>query len=359
MAIQLRIVRNTTDKTHVYKLRHRVFIEEEQRFHISADHICDRFDSFDETTNILALSDGEPVAGIRVIVDGPAGLPSQQAYDFEPLRRTLSGGCACVGWICICKPFRRNPGLVVSLIQMCFRQMRKHQARHVLSVLHPPAMPLMKRLVGARPLSPEFMDPNLQVGIIPVHVDLENLPSGSRERFIDPQEHFFEDSSERRLYHKGEVVFARGDAGTEVFQVMRGVVRVEEDGGSGNGMKNSSLMKGPGQIFGEVSALDGRGRTATIVAHSQDVDVMVWDNAVVMDQLRASPERMHSLYLSLADRLRRILDGRSEQSSTALAARLLVGASGQRRRHGRRTSQHQSFCANAIVPRRCHAGQHR
>jgi CRP-like cAMP-binding protein len=201
--------------------------------------------------------------------------------------------------------------------------------------------------------------PILKVGIIPVHVDLENLPSGSRERFIDPQEHFFEDSSERRLYHKGEVVFARGDAGTEVFQVMRGVVRVEEDGGSGNGMKNSSLMKGPGQIFGEVSALDGRGRTATIVAHSQDVDVMVWDNAVVMDQLRASPERMHSLYLSLADRLRRILDGRSEQSSTALAARLLVGASGQRRRHGRRTFQHQSFCANAIVPRRCHAGQHR
>ncbi|MFZ1985920.1 MAG: cyclic nucleotide-binding domain-containing protein [Desulfatitalea sp.] len=328
MAIQLKMVRTTADKANVYQLRHRVFIEEEQRFDIFTDHIFDRFDSFEETTNMLAFSDNAPVAGIRVILDGPAGFPVLQAFDFEPLRRTLTGGCASVGWFCISKPFRRNPGLVVSLIQMCFRQMRKHQARHVLAVVYPPAMAFMKRLLGAQALGPEIEDPHLKVGIIPVHVDLENLPTGSRERFVDPPEHLFEDSVDRRLYRKNEVIIARGEMGTEVFQVLRGVVRVEGNGSSVAATGNTPLLMGPGQIFGELAALDGRERTSTIMAHSEDVDVMVWDNNAIMDQLRVSPERMLSLYKLMADRMRRTLDGGTANPSTALAARLLVGASG-------------------------------
>jgi CRP-like cAMP-binding protein len=342
MAIQLKIVRSSADKAQVYRLRYLVFIEEENRFDIPTDHIYDRFDSFEETTNILALKDGEPVAGIRVIMDGPIGLPVQHAFNFEPLRRTLTGGCASIGWFCVRKAFRRHPGLVVSLIQMCFRHMRKHNARHVLALLHPPFLSYLKRLVGAQALSPEFMDPHLKVGIVPVHVDLENLPPGSRERFVDPPEHLFEDSTQRRLYRRKEVIFTRGDSGNEVFQVMRGVVRAEShahsptgngngngNGGNGDGRENLPVLIGPGQIFGEVSALDGRGRTVTAVTHSEDVDLMVWDNTAVMDQLLASPERMLGLYRVMADRLRRTLNGSDISSSTALAARLLVGASGQ------------------------------
>ncbi|MBI5062878.1 MAG: GNAT family N-acetyltransferase, partial [Desulfatitalea sp.] len=200
MAIELRTVRSTADKAAVYRLRYRVFVEEEQRFHLTMDHIFDRFDSFEETSNFLAFDGGEAVAGIRLVLDGPAGLPAGHAFDFEPLRRTLTGGCATVGWFCIRKAYRRHPGLVVSLIQMCFRQMRQHNARHVLAVVHPPALALMQRLVGARPLAPQFEDHALGVPIVPVHVDLENLPPGSRERLVDPEEQPFEDARERRLY---------------------------------------------------------------------------------------------------------------------------------------------------------------
>lgn len=334
MAIELKTVRSTADKAEVYRLRYRVFIEEEQRFHLSTDHILDRFDSFDEATNFLAFSDNEAVAGIRLVLDGPAGLPAQQAFDFEPLRRTLSGGCATVGWFCIRKAFRRNPGLVVSLIQMCFRRMRRHQARHVLAVVHPPALALMKRLVGARPLAPEIEDHGLGVPIVPVHVDLENLPPGCRERFVDPEEHPFEDSLERRLYRKNEVIFRRGDAGTQVYQVMRGVVRIEGESASWDravapGPAKSPLLMGPGQIFGELSALDGLPRIATLVAHSEDLDVMVWNTRSILDQLQQSPDRTLHLCRLMATRLRNSLEGEAANPSTALAARLLVGAAGK------------------------------
>lgn len=332
MAIELRTVYSTADKTEVYRLRHRVFVEEEQRFHLTMDHIYDRFDSFEEARNFLALDAGEAVAGIRLVLDGPAGLPAQHAFDFKPLRRTLTGGCATVGWFCIRKAYRRHPGLVVSLIQMCFRQMRAHGARHVLAVVHPPALALMQRMVGARPLAPQFEDRALGVPIIPVHVDLENLPPGSRERFVDPEERLFEDSRERRLYRKNQVIFLRGESGGEVFQVLRGVVCIQPEGyppDAENGAAHPGLLLGPGQFFGELSALDGRARSATLVAHSEDVDLMVWPRATILDQLRASPECALRLCHMLAARLRGLVDGGATSPSTALAARLLVGAAGR------------------------------
>lgn len=332
MSIRLRIVRSTQEKAQVYRLRYRVFVDEEQRFPIPADHIVDRYDSFEETTNILAFSDGEPVAGIRVTLDNPAGLPVQDAFDFLPFQRTLAGGCASIGWLCIRQRYRRNPGLVVSLIQMCFREMRKRGVRHVLSVLHPPVLPLLERLVGARAVAPEFLEHRLQVPMVPMHVDLDRLPPGSRERFADPEKGIFDDATERRLFRKGEVIFSRGNAGTEVFQIMRGVVRTESaeavfcSAGSENG-REPHLLLGPGQIFGELSALDGGKRTVTLVAHSDEVDVMVWDRATVHAQLRATPERMFELLRLMAGRLRHAIQGRITNPSAALAARLLVDAS--------------------------------
>jgi CRP-like cAMP-binding protein len=332
MAIDLRTVRSTADKAEVYRLRHKVFVAEEQRFHLTMDHIYDRFDSFEETSNFLALDAGEAVAGVRLVLDGPAGLPAQHAFDFEPLRRTLTGGCATVGWFCIRKAYRRHPGLVVSLIQMCFRQMRSHGGRHVLAVVHPPVLALMQRLVGARPLAPQFEDHALGVPIVPVHVDLENLPPGSRERFVDPEERLFEDSCTRRLYRKNQVIFLRGDDGGEVFQVLRGVVRIQPEGyplDAGGGAAYPGLLLGPGQFFGELSALDGRTRSGTLVAHSEDVDLMVWSREAILDQLQASPECALRLCRMLAARLRGLVEGVSANNSEALAARLLVGAAGR------------------------------
>lgn len=334
MSIQLKAAQSTVEKADVYQLRYKVFIEEEQRFDLSTEHIYDRFDSFNETSNFLAYSDNEPVAGIRLVLDNPIGLPAEEAFDFGPLKATLTGGFATVGWFCIRKQFRRHPGLVVSLIQMCFRKMRQQGARHVLAIMHPPALPLLSRLVGATPLGPEIEDHALGVGIIPVHVDLENLPSGSRERFMDPDEHLFEDSAERRLFRRNETIVSHGDDDEFVYQIMRGVVRAQDPdivngkfGEKGNG--TPGLLLGPGQVFGELSALDGGVSTQTMVAHSEDVDVMVWPRNMFMEQMYGSPERMMELCRVMARKVRSTFEVPETDPSTVLAARLLMGASGR------------------------------
>lgn len=327
MPIQLKAVRGSEDKARVYDLRHRVFVAEEERFPLAADHIVDRWDSFEESTNFLALDGGRPVAAIRLTLDGPVGLPAAEHFDFGPCRRALSGGCASIGWLCALKSHRGSPGLVVTLIRMCFREMRRRGARHVLAVLHPPVMPMLEKLVGARAVGPAFQAPGLKsVAMLPIHVDLDRLPAGGRETFEDPEAPLLEDSGERRLYRRGEVIVRRGDVGTELFRVMRGTVRVV-----GAEAEAAGPLFGAGQIFGELSLLDGGPRTTTVAAHAGEVDLMVWSRDELMAQLQAQPHKTMEILTLLGGRMRPLVEGRPSGTAAETVARILAGAS----RHGR------------------------
>ena len=59
----------------------------------------------------------------------------------------------------------------------------------------------------------------------------------------------------------GAVVFREGDPGDALFVVVTGLVRILVSTTSGEILLNTL---GPGDIFGEIAVLDGRGRTATV-----------------------------------------------------------------------------------------------
>ena len=326
MPIRLTIVQSTAEKSEVYRFRHHVFVEEEQRFQVAGNHITDQYDSFAETINVLAFDDQHPIGSIRVIMENDVGFPADDFYDFNPFRRTLKGACACIGWLCCARKYRRHPGLVIGLIKMCFREMRKKNARHVLATLHPPVLPMLARIVGARAIGPEFHCEALQVGMVPVHVDLQQLPPGSRETFDDPSDMILTDSNERRIYRRGEVVIRKGDIGEEAFLMMRGSVRVVSDDTAAP-FSTEDPMFGPGQIFGELSLLDGGPRTSTIIANSNEADVMVWKRAELLQQLRSDQSRALRILELLGTRLRHQIEGRSHNPPVALAARILVDSS--------------------------------
>ncbi len=64
-------------------------------------------------------------------------------------------------------------------------------------------------------------------------------------------------------YESGGVVFREGDPGDALFIVVSGQLRVLVATTSGEILLNTL---GPGDIFGEIAVLDGRGRTATVAA---------------------------------------------------------------------------------------------
>lgn len=68
----------------------------------------------------------------------------------------------------------------------------------------------------------------------------------------------------RRFFPAGEIVVAEEDPGDTVFLIARGSVRILVTGGHGRALEIRRLDAG--DFFGEVAALSGRPRTATVVA---------------------------------------------------------------------------------------------
>jgi CRP-like cAMP-binding protein len=71
---------------------------------------------------------------------------------------------------------------------------------------------------------------------------------------------------QRRAFQPGDVLIAEGDRGTSVFLIRAGVVRILVRSAQGRDYQVSEL--GPGDFFGEIAAVSGRIRTATVAAAS-------------------------------------------------------------------------------------------
>ncbi|HEY7696970.1 MAG TPA: cyclic nucleotide-binding domain-containing protein, partial [Vicinamibacteria bacterium] len=67
----------------------------------------------------------------------------------------------------------------------------------------------------------------------------------------------------RRRFRQGEVIFRERDRASEAFVIESGRVEISTDVGS---ERKVLAVLGPGEMFGEMAALDGTERSATAVA---------------------------------------------------------------------------------------------
>ena len=77
-------------------------------------------------------------------------------------------------------------------------------------------------------------------------------------------ERLHEEFKRRIKTHAGEVLFARGDPGNEIYLVVEGRIRISVL--SSDGRELSFAHAVPGDIFGEIAALDGSPRSADATA---------------------------------------------------------------------------------------------
>lgn len=329
MPCSFKVARSSRDKVNVYKLRHRVFVEEEERFHHREGKIYDEFDALDETCSIIAICDKKPVGTVRATTeDNPLGLPPLEHYDFRPYMSRCKGKFAGVSWLCISKNYRVHRGLLPGLFKTMVRELRKKGARHLIAALHPGVLPLLKHY-GAKQVDSVFHSEKLNVPMVPIHVDLEQLPNGIRENSQDPLNLFFDDSNERRIYIKGEKLTQLGDIGNEAFLIMRGSVQVllQPDGLTKQKKPEMPLL-GPGQIFGELALLDGGPRTATVVCHSREVDVMIYSRSEFLKQMKKDQSKALAICRIVGARFRYLSkEKKKRKPQHILIARILSDAS--------------------------------
>src|SRR5712692_4790577 len=104
-----------------------------------------------------------------------------------------------------------------------------------------------------------------------------------------------------RNFDKGAVVFAYGDSGDALYIVRRGSVQVYVEDCTGETIILGENLSG--DVFGEISLLDGGPRTATAIA-TDESELLVMDRGDLLDLITKHPHAAMDLLSVMGRRLR-------------------------------------------------------
>lgn len=103
-------------------------------------------------------------------------------------------------------------------------------------------------------------------------------------------------------FRKGDIIFQKTDMGTDLYIVNSGTLKAVLTDENGDEMVLARFEKGA--FFGELSLLDGKGRSATIVADG-DAELSVLNKNVFFDLIMKDPRIAVGLMTTLVERLRK------------------------------------------------------
>lgn len=134
-----------------------------------------------------------------------------------------------------------------------------------------------------------------------------------------------------RRFGDGELVFRQGDAGSALFGVLSGRVRIFAPGPDAGEITLNLLD--PGEVFGEIAALDGRPRTASAVAMEPTALLQLRRDAL-LGAVQRHPQFAEAVIHLLCDRLRWTSDIIEDAAFLPLPARLAKRLLALARLHG-------------------------
>ncbi|MDT7898287.1 MAG: Crp/Fnr family transcriptional regulator [Armatimonadota bacterium] len=105
----------------------------------------------------------------------------------------------------------------------------------------------------------------------------------------------------RRSFSAGELLCSKGDVGTTMFVLVKGqaeVVGIDEEG-----REVLLAILNEGDVFGELSLIDGQGRSADVVALS-DGELLIVRRSDFLPLAERMPQLMWELLLTVTKRLR-------------------------------------------------------
>jgi cyclic nucleotide-binding protein/N-acyl amino acid synthase FeeM len=285
VGIRVRFAESTDDLDALFRLRHRVYVEEKGWFPGQQDgRVIDRFDAYPNKVNVIAVVEGQVVGGVRFVESSPVGMPADYFFDFAPFLPTG----ARVG----------SASLVSSMFGMGYHWALGRGMTHLVGPFNPAVAPAFLA-TGVRPVAPEFIHEESGLPVVPAIFTLAELD----ERYLEFArrqgiEHFLQ-SLERQFHHEGETIVRQGEYGDAAFVVVDGEVSVTVGSGP-NAHEVARLHRG--ELFGEIALLIPRPRSATVVAVT-DVDLMVLDREVFLSELQNDPAVGIRLLETLGTRL--------------------------------------------------------
>ena len=121
-------------------------------------------------------------------------------------------------------------------------------------------------------------------------------------QLLDDEERFtLSELLESKRFEKGETIFSFGDAGDELYIVRSGKIEVFVEDTQGE--KIILAENDPGDLFGEISLLDGGPRTATAVA-IDETETLILSRDHLLGLVRRHPHAGLDLLTVMGKRLR-------------------------------------------------------
>ena len=162
---------------------------------------------------------------------------------------------------------------------------------------------------------------------------LDFLRNVSLFESLDQQElEALSDVTFTRTFSKDNVIILAEEEGDTLFILKKGQVKVSIVSEEGRGVILSLL--GPGSVFGELSLLDGKPRSANVVA-TEETDLLMLRRADFLQLIYKTPQIATALLAELATRMRKtdrqieglaLLDVTSRISDTLLQLATEQGA---------------------------------
>jgi len=121
-------------------------------------------------------------------------------------------------------------------------------------------------------------------------------------KMIDEEVSQIADQCSHRLFQKEQVIFVEEEVGQSLFILLRGMVKVTRASEEGREVIITILRSG--DFFGELSVLDGKGRSATIVA-MEDSELLTLRRNDFLALVERYPLIAVEMLKVLADRIRR------------------------------------------------------
>lgn len=136
----------------------------------------------------------------------------------------------------------------------------------------------------------------------------------------------------RRTFEHGETIFREGDEGDTLYVIAGGIVKVWVSSGDGSEMVLATL-RSP-DAFGELSAVDGEGRSASATA-LETAELVSLDRATLLDAVHHHPGVADGMMRGLGGLARRITEQASDLVFLDLTGRLAKTLSTLAERDGR------------------------
>ncbi|MGH8369515.1 MAG: Crp/Fnr family transcriptional regulator [Gammaproteobacteria bacterium] len=112
--------------------------------------------------------------------------------------------------------------------------------------------------------------------------------------------------SERKIYKPGDVLIQEGQKQTNLYVIVKGEVKVQRNHGDDFVIEIS--RHGPGEIFGDMSFIEGQAASASVVAAEEgEVLAFVVNHDHIHELAKTDPAFSGNFYQSLAEILSRRL----------------------------------------------------